>query len=315
MKQFKQLIEAIRHPNKIQSIILGITTVILVVLASCTAFIEEMQDALGVFQYVIYALGAISITQLVYMIFYWVKKYKEANPERKIVIKNDKLKKVLTNYELRSQAFLGIALILSIGFAVYNIVLSVLNSDKWNGVMGLYYLLLTALYAFTAYRIYAKNENQKEDVITYLMVGAGTFLLPVALIWGEVEILMGNFNVYYSEIFIYALALYTFVKLGMAIGNLKRTSGMNTYTLKGFRVICFIDALVSMLTLQLTMYKVFGKDMQPSFVAHGLFCSIICLGCIAFGVIIIIRSVKLLREMRLNIIIEELHNHTNNDWY
>ncbi len=101
MKQFKQLLEAIRHPNKIQSIILGITTVIFVVLAACTAFIEEMQDALGVFQYVIYALGAISITQLVYMIFYWVKRYKEANPERKIVIKNDKLKKSLDELRIK----------------------------------------------------------------------------------------------------------------------------------------------------------------------------------------------------------------------
>ena len=305
--------EIIFRPNIIQSIIFTIICVIFIIFAVVTSFKGSVQEAIGYLQYIVYALGAVSLIYLIYLTYYYVQNFKRARSEGKFEIKNPYIKRIFTDYAFRSKLFTFGSLALAFLLASYHTAYAIVNKSSWDGIMGLYFAILVLLYGIIVVGIVSRRFTKKQDMQTYMFVAIGIIIIPAALIWAEFEILSGGYNVSYGGNTIYAVALYSFIKIGMAVGNLKVTSSVNDNTLKAFRAVMFIDALVSMMTLQLSMYNVFAKNLEPSYVSHGMFCTVICVTCVGIGAYMIYKYARKLRKNYMNNNSENMHNNTESE--
>lgn len=94
-------------------------------------------------------------------------------------------------------------------------------------------------------------------------------------------------------ILVYGIAIYTFYKLGMSVLNLHTASRQSSWSVKAIRNIGFVDALMSLLHLQITLITVYSsindKDSRVLNIVIG-FC--ICLICIVIGIRMIVRALK-----------------------
>ena len=288
----KKVLNAIAYPTLIQSIILIVFDIAFIALSIIATIIPVVSQVLSYAVYLFYTLGAMGLTDLIYLIIYAYKNFKKSDIRLKINIKSEFLNKLIKDYGFRSKIVVIFILLLSIGFMIYNITLSFVNEARWNWVMGLYYFIITILYGLIVFRIYAKAESIQKDIYTYIYSGVGLLIVPAAITWAEVELLSNNFNIYYGEFFIYIVALFAFIKVGVAIGNMKVSSKYSDYTVKAIKAVNFIDALVTLMILQQTLLDTFGNDLEVSFASHGIFCIVINSVSIALGISMIYKGIK-----------------------
>ena len=311
MSDSRSFREIIFRPNIIQSIIFTIICIIFIALSVVVSFSGSAQESIGYLQYIVYALGATSLIYLIYLTYYYIQNFKKAREAGRFEIKNPYIKRIFTDYAFRSKLFTFGALTMAFLLMVYHTAYAIANKSSWNGIMGLYFSILLLLYGIIVVGIVSRQFTQKQDVQTYMFVAIGIIVIPAALIWAEFEILSGGYNVAYGGNQIYAVALYTFIKIGMAVGNLKVTSGVSDNTLKAFRAVMFIDALVSLMTLQLSMYISFAENLQPSFISHGMFCAIISLVCVGIGAYMIYKYARKLSKNIMYNNTQNMHNNTD----
>ena len=311
MSYLKKLGEKIFHPDIIQGIMMGFLSLVFIGISLVTSLLGEFRDSVGNVRYFIFALGAMSLAYFIYLVVYWAKKYQKVGPELNLELKNKKLKRFLTDLELRSRIFAISAFALSVGLAVYSFIFAALNEVAWNAIMGAYFTALSLIYGHIIFRIYSKVDSYKLDVVTYLITGAGIALFAILLLWGEIEIMQGKYRGNYGDYLVVFIGIYALIKIIMAFGNIKITSSKKDYTLKGFRVVCFIDSLVSMLIMQLAIYITWAQELNPSYESHGLFCAIISGICLILGTVIVMKCVVILQQMKMNKNIKDLHKNTD----
>ncbi|MBR4700372.1 MAG: hypothetical protein IKP19_01465 [Oscillospiraceae bacterium] len=153
--------------------------------------------------------------------------------------------------------------IITLIFAIYNGVLGLRHSSLWHGTICIYYLLLVILRGMIIYSerkifFYAGKEKARNIVC---IVGAGLLLILNASLIVPVTIMVKQQRpVTLTLIPAIAMAAYTVYKFTMASVNLKRSKGAADSLVRFLRTINYIDALVSILTLQNTLIMVNAKD-------------------------------------------------------
>ena len=296
----KNITKRILDPGLIAGLILSLLSLVIIGISIWVAFDIDVQQSIGFFAYIIFGLAAIFLAYLIYLISYFVKNYKKDNHEN-FVFKSKFLNKLFKDYVYRTKALVIGAGALALIMAIYNIAIACINKSTWSGVMGAYFVIMLVLYAFVIFRIYGHVEKgDRADLITYIATGAGLIAINIPLIWAEIEIMLGRAVIDYGQILIYIVALYAFIKTGIAIGNIKISAGMSDYVIKSIRALYFIDALVSMMTLQLAMYVSFAQGLEVSYTSHGSLCTVISIISIVYGTYIIIKGAKNLKNIDLN---------------
>ena len=164
-----------------------------------------------------------------------------------------------TDYDLKTvTAALG-SLAVTALFALYNGFLGVYHSSLWNGSICVYYLVLVGLR--TMIIATRKNEDRRtepERAQTKVYVAAAALLLFLNLCLAVPVYLMvvRQKPVDMTLIPAIAMAAYTTYKVVMASVNLKRRKRSSNRLVRLLRTISFIDALVSVLSLQNTLIMV-----------------------------------------------------------
>ena len=153
-------------------------------------------------------------------------------------------------------------------FALFNGVLGIVASSVWYGIFAVYYIALSALRGGILFAYYkAKKRAQSEDALAvckikiYRLCGIALLVLELALAAAVSVMVVGDNPVKYSQIMAIAAAAYTFYKVILAIVNAAKVRRMHDFVLQSLRNINLTDALVSLLSLQITMISVFdGGD-------------------------------------------------------
>lgn len=169
-------------------------------------------------------------------------------------------------------------LIFNVIFAVFNAVVGWVGSSPWFGTLAAYYILLSVMRCYwltgNGNRTYTRGRGRRnrrgEKKLCRLY---GIFFCFMSLVLGGAVILLLNQEggKQYPGLVIYAVATYTFCKIVFAAINVVRARKRKTLTLMIIRDVGYVDACVSILSLQTAMLAAFGGEGQEQAVfARGI---------------------------------------------
>lgn len=205
-----------------------------------------------------------------------------------------------TDYDFKTvTAALG-SLFVTALFALYNGFLGVYHASLWHGSICVYYLVLVGLR--TMIIAARKNAERKADLKraqkkVYIASAALLLFLNLCLVVPVSLMVLRQKPVNMSLIPAIAMAAYTTYKVVMASVNLKRRKRSSDRLVRLLRTINFIDALVSVLSLQNTLIMVNMKgDGSEMLTLSAITSAAIMLAVLALSVAAMIKGVVSLKS-------------------
>ena len=168
-----------------------------------------------------------------------------------------------TDYDFKTVTAALVSLFVTALFALYNGFLGVYHASLWHGSICVYYLVLVGLR--TMIIAARKNAERKADLKraqkkVYIASAALLLFLNLCLVVPVSLMVLRQKPVNMSLIPAIAMAAYTTYKVIMVSVNLKRRKRSSDRLVRLLWTISFIDALVSVLSLQNTLIMVNMKD-------------------------------------------------------
>lgn len=168
-------------------------------------------------------------------------------------------------------------------FALYNGFLGIRYKIIWNLSISIYYVFLAVIRGIIIkqeHLFLAKSIDNRQRIHT--IVSVMLTVMNLALIMPITLMVINKKNVSISMIPAITIAVYTTLKITMASINLKRSKKTDDLLIKDLRNINFIDALMSVLTLQNTLISVNGENDRLEMVTLSAVSSGIGLAAIIF---------------------------------
>lgn len=153
--------------------------------------------------------------------------------------------------------------IINVAYTVYNGVLGVMHQSEWFITMAVYYSLLGIMryHAVHTGRKISRMKDQslvkKNELSVIKTEGILLLLLNLALSGVVLLTIVQDTAKRYSEIMVITIAAYTFYKIITSVINMIKVRKLQSPILITIRNISVADALVSVLTLQMTMLASF----------------------------------------------------------
>ncbi len=199
-------------------------------------------------------------------------------------------------YEYKTVINSTISFLITSIFAAYNGFLGIRYGIVWNGSICVYYFFLAVIRGIIIHqeRNYLTNgidhRMRIHKVTSILMI-----IMNLALVMPFALMVFNKKNVAISMIPAISIAAYTTLKIVMASVNLKKSKKTSDILIKELRNINFIDALMSVLTLQNTLITVKGENNRPEMFKLSAVASAIILA------VIIILTIMNMRNKHNNI--------------
>ena len=168
-----------------------------------------------------------------------------------------------TDYDFKTVAAAFGSLAVTAVFALYNGFLGIYHASLWHGTICVYYLVLVILRGviISARKRTARERDPKRfQKKVYIASAALLLLLNICLVIPVSLMVIRQKPVNMSLIPAIAMAAYTTYKVIMASVNLKRRKRSSNRLIRLLRTISFVDALVSILSLQNTLIMVNMKN-------------------------------------------------------
>ncbi len=169
---------------------------------------------------------------------------------------------LIADGKIRMRFFLYLGILMNGFYVVLNICGGVVYESKWLSCLGVYYLVLVVLRSNIIHfeRFHDENEYIAKEYIRYRQCGVILFLLDIILIF--IIILAARFKavINYPGIIIYGMAFHFFYSIIMAVYNLITKRKIERPIFGAARIVSFVAALVSALSLEFAMMARFGGD-------------------------------------------------------
>ena len=190
----------------------------------------------------------------------------------------NRLLPILTNVELRTEAFLVPCLIGNLLFAAFKLAVGLWVKSPWFIGVGIYYAVLASLRYILIRGFVSKNLDKDPEGAwrAYRATAIQLMVLTVVISGLIVQTILFGRSYSYPGVLIYALALYAFIKIIVAVIALARQSRGENRVLAASRCISFAGALMSMMSLQTALLDRFG-DPEYARGANTLFGAFVCL--------------------------------------
>ena len=164
-----------------------------------------------------------------------------------------------TDYDFKTVTAAIGSLFVTALFSLYNGFLGVYHASLWHGSICVYYLVLVIIRGIiisSKSRIDRGCTTERFRKLVYITSAALLLFLNVCLVVPVSLMVVRQKPVDMTLIPAIAMAAYTTYKVVMASVNLKRRKRSSNRLVRLLRTISFIDALVSVLTLQNTLIMV-----------------------------------------------------------
>lgn len=257
--------------------------------------------------YFVYPLAAIVFGYSVYLVVIYFK-------PAKLFIKNALLKHELTNnlvtdYSFRTITISLVTLAINNAFILFNLILGIIVKSPFYIIMAVYYFFLSLV----KYGIYSGNkksckkdlEYEKSKIVnkTYLSTGIKLILMEVVFATSVVVSIFSGKKINYEIIIAIAFATFTFSKLAFAIYNVIKARKINNPITQAFRNVSLIDALATLMSLQVTLIVVSSENSFEEIIPMNIITgSIIFVLGVSIGIRMIIVGNKLLeKKEKLNL--------------
>ena len=180
-------------------------------------------------------------------------------------------------------------------YAIYHLVLGVLNLSFWFIAMCAFYGILATM-RFSA--ILCERNRQKlpsDDTERVVMKLSGILLVILSIVLATVNYisLSQNIAVKHGEIIMITIAAYTFYKITMAIVKAVKQHKNTSPLLKTIRNIGYAEVAASILTLQRSMLASFGSMSAGNIhFMNAVTGAAVCLFVLILGLSMIAKSMK-----------------------
>ena len=205
----------------------------------------------------------------------------------------------LEDYRFRTILTTMPSFMINVAYTIYNGVIGIMNQSSWFITMAVYYSLLGIMRycaVHTERKISRLEDHElirKKELAVIKTDGILLLLLNLALSGVVLLTIAEGTAKTYSDIMAISIAAYTFYKIIMAVINMVKVRKMESPILITIRNIGVADALVSMLTLQMTMLVSFqGTDSPDMNRKNGITGLAVCLLISALGISMIYYAFK-----------------------
>ena len=168
--------------------------------------------------------------------------------------------KIKSDYEFRTYVFAAVSVFISLVFAVFNTVLAFLYNAAWNfGIAVYYYLLVAERSVVCACEIKWNKSGLDEEVREqkrkklYFAQSVTLLFLDMVLVTPISLMVLQRKAVNYSIIAAIGMAAFTTYKIVMATRGFVKTRKDYNLGVRILKNLNFIEALVSVLSLQYTL--------------------------------------------------------------
>lgn len=171
-------------------------------------------------------------------------------------------------------------------YALYNGFLGIYAQSVWFITMGIYYAILSCMRFIAIQCEYNHRGVHRLDKEQVIMKADGILLFLLAFVLTGSICLSLKYDLYkkYNEIIMITIATYTFYRVISAIVNFIKSKKNNTPLIMTIRNIGICDALVSLLSLEKSMYATFGDENGNSYIMTILTGAGVCASIILIGI-------------------------------
>ena len=217
--------------------------------------------------------------------------------KRKGRVENKFLKRMKNDYTFRTFVFSSLSCFVTVAFAGCNAILAIIYRSAWNigSCIRIYVIFSERKFYKTGLDEQRKGRQRKKR---FLVQSILLFIIDFILIAPIAMMVMQQKEIHYTAIPAIAIAAYTTYKVTMSAKHFIKARKSNHLSIKMLRNINFVDALVSVLSLQYTLIMTFDggsikKDMHTLCAISSL---IIWGWIIVISVFTLSRAIKLLQK-------------------
>ena len=167
-------------------------------------------------------------------------------------------KEVYRDRNARSQYILHFSLAANIAFALLELAEGLYFSSIWLVAIGVYYALLGVM-RFSLLRS-IRSADARGEKKAYFRTAILLNVLTVTMTGIFAQLIIDDQSFHYPGVMIYAMALWAFIKITLAVKNLIRRRKEEEPILAAARCLSFAAALMSILALQTALISQFGED-------------------------------------------------------
>ncbi len=205
-----------------------------------------------------------------------------------------------TEFDFRTFVSASFSLAATVLYALFNAFLGIHHAALWNGAICVYYLILILLRGIiiaTAKRTSRREERMTERDRVFLLVSFLLLGLNISLVLPFSMMVRLQKPVSMTLIPAIAMAAYTTYKVTMASINLSRRKRSQDGLVWLLRTIGFIDALVSVITLQCTLILVNSHGMDLAILPLSAVTSaVVWMVTLLFSVHAIVKGIRQIKK-------------------
>ena len=218
--------------------------------------------------------------------------------------KNPLVQKFLDDVMLRTKFSLYQGFFINILYIGIKLFSGIYYNSLWFFALSFYYILLAVMRFFLLH--YVNHQKGEADLYAefrrYRMCGITLLVINQALAVIVIFMVQQNKGFEYSGLLIYAMALYSFYSVILAVMNVVKFRKHNSPVMSAAKAINLVAAMVSILSLETAMVSQFGGDDAGVFrqIMTGATGGGVCVIVLGMAVFMIVRSSINLKKIRLD---------------
>ncbi|MDE5782377.1 MAG: hypothetical protein K2I03_13015 [Lachnospiraceae bacterium] len=302
MEKFKQTLKKIFFLPPFPTVLVAIpsfafvTFVLVTETDSIVAYVSYMLSS--------YAL-IISITGIYRMKGFTKSVWKriEDHPMMEKILSTPLGKRLLRDVRFRTEIELYQGFFINLLYIVMKLVSGIYYHSMWFISIAVYYILLAVMRFMLLYRGKKKadRDTMEAELRRYRLCGIMLLLMNQALAGIVIFMVHQNRGYEYSGLLIYAMAVYSFYAVIIAIINIVKFRRHGSPVLSAAKAINLVAAMVSILSLETAMVTQFG-DGNTAFrqIMTGATGGGICTIVLAMAIFMIWKSTRQLKKLLIN---------------
>lgn len=203
----------------------------------------------------------------------------------------EKGREICRDPNARSRYSLHFSLAANIAFALLELAEGLYFGSLWLIAVGAYYAVLGVM-RYSLLRS-LRTANAQEEKKAYFRTAILLNVLTVTMTGIFAQLIIDDQSFHYPGVLIYAMALWAFIKIILAVRNLIRRRKEDEPILAAARCLSFAAALMSILALQTAMISQFGEDaLDFAHTMNGIAGAVITALLITLSAMMLVKALK-----------------------
>ena len=251
MKRLKNIVHKIFFPPTTVLLIILIFTVAAQFVIFCFDYTKSLVS------YFVYLISAYELALILFRIVVLLKRLVDF-----WAAKSKLGQRYHNNMIFKAEISIFISFILNLIYSVYKVTFGFVYNSVWFASVAAYYIILTVTRFILLQHIVKGDLSRRSNLKKYRI--CGYLLLALTIVLSLMAYIMLKYNLanYYPGHIIYAAASYTVYNLYIAINNVIKYKDFNNLVISASKWISLSTALISLFTMQISMFARFGTGSK-----------------------------------------------------